>query len=473
MGRLVFRRTVQGCCISQQRSVKGQEAKHTLGREISLSRGRFQCQSSYDRASDVVNLLNLTIPFTVAPSKEFFRQCQQMTAILILGIYVLNLGYGFEGSFSRVGDFTFVSQTLRGPDAETTGATNRFHGSWLEGIPVPLPRNFVLGIDVQKKDLETPGKPSYLRGEFREGGWWYYYLYALLVKMPIGTMLLAVLAVLLSVNTSTHNRSSNLSWLVLLVPPVFVFTLVSSQTGLNHHSRYVLPVLPFAFIAISQLAEITWKSQPVAFLVIATSLLASVSSSLWIYPHSLSYFNEFAGGPANGPVHLINSNVDWGQDALFLKKWLDDHPDARPLYLAYWGHFDPKYAKVEYELPNMDDPKPGWYAISVNFLQGLPWHAPDGHGGRTNLKMQTFRRFQRIPPFDKAGNSIYLYRLPIPVPGDEPASTPVEATRSPTQPAIGQISITTRLGSTVVTSPRIASAVVGNVRNTPEPLAAS
>ena len=37
----------------------------------------------------------------------------------------------------------------------------------------------------------------------------------------------------------------------------------------------------------------------------------------------------------NGPAHLLDSNIDWGQDLLYLKDWLDKHPQARPLGLAY------------------------------------------------------------------------------------------------------------------------------------------
>lgn len=44
-----------------------------------------------------------------------------------------------------------------------------------------------------------------------------------------------------------------------------------------------------------------------------------VMSSLAIYPHSLSYFNESIGGPLNGPKHLLGSSVDWNQDLLYLK----------------------------------------------------------------------------------------------------------------------------------------------------------
>jgi hypothetical protein len=63
-------------------------------------------------------------------------------------------------------------------------------------------------------------------------------------------------------------------------------------------------------------------------------LLWSIASSLGVYPHSLSYFNELVGGPANGHAHLLDSNIDWGQDLLLLKEWLDAHPEASPLGLA-------------------------------------------------------------------------------------------------------------------------------------------
>jgi len=48
----------------------------------------------------------------------------------------------------------------------------------------------------------------------------------------------------------------------------------------------------------------------------------------------MSYFNEIAGGPDNGHAHLVDSNIDWGQDVFFLKKWMDEHPEARPMKVA-------------------------------------------------------------------------------------------------------------------------------------------
>jgi hypothetical protein len=46
----------------------------------------------------------------------------------------------------------------------------------------------------------------------------------------------------------------------------------------------------------------------------AASICWFLGSSLWFYPHSLSYFNESIGGPLNASKHLLGSNVDWGQD---------------------------------------------------------------------------------------------------------------------------------------------------------------
>jgi hypothetical protein len=144
--------------------------------------------------------------------------------------------------------------------------------------------------------------------------------------------------------------------LVLHAPAVVILFFVSSQTGFNHHSRYILHAMPFLYITIGRLfskhgergriiAPISTPASPGCWGPWATSLALplapwlaggialtwSVASSLAIYPHSLSYFNELAGGPENGHAHLVDSNIDWGQDLLYLKAWIDEHPEARPI----------------------------------------------------------------------------------------------------------------------------------------------
>ena len=60
-------------------------------------------------------------------------------------------------------------------------------------------------------------------------------------------------------------------------------------------------------------------------ITIATALLATIASTLCVYPHQLTYFNEAFGGPENGHQHLLHSNLDWGQDALIVRDWLNEH----------------------------------------------------------------------------------------------------------------------------------------------------
>jgi hypothetical protein len=115
-------------------------------------------------------------PFRAVPLRT---KLSQGAAIALLSIFVLNLGYLFDGTGQSLGDYQFVSQAFRGgpdTDDQQSGAIesgNRFRGSWLGLLPVPLPGDYVLGIDLQKRDFESRW-PSYLRGDWRDRGWWYY-----------------------------------------------------------------------------------------------------------------------------------------------------------------------------------------------------------------------------------------------------------------------------------------------------------
>ncbi|MCH8830795.1 MAG: glycosyltransferase family 39 protein, partial [Planctomycetes bacterium] len=356
----------------------------------------------------------------------------QLAFILLSSLYLINLCYGLQGSFQKLGEYKFFSKTLAGEAlrdrSNPSNAGNRFSGTLLGEIPVPLPERYLIGIDLQKHDFER-GKPSYLRGEWRDHGWWYWYLYALAVKVPLGTWLLFLLAVIVRVtrpNPSALWRNELLLWL----PAATVLALVSSQTGFSRYLRYALPLFPFWFIWISGVfarsvvsdrksggrqqndeamnnGRLTPESKSAfrtvwSFLrnrlvrIIATAaLLCSVGSSLWVYPHSLSYFNELAGGPENGHWHLLDANIDWGQDLFYLKEWVEEHPEARPFYVNCFTICPLDHFGLDYPPPPADLP-PGWYAISVHRLH----HA---HG--------KYDFFLRRKPLARAGYSIYIYRL--------------------------------------------------------------
>jgi hypothetical protein len=349
---------------------------------------------------------------------------------IAVSLYVLNLGYGFEDTFKPTGEFEFVSQRFGGTDATQGKQGNRLRDIGLGWLPVPLPANYLRGIDVQQRDFEAFGRQSYLRGKFSEKGWWYYYLYGLTVKVPLGLWVLLIFAVggriTRCVQGVRGRRESNakVNWrdeIAVLVPLFAILALVSSQSGFSHHFRYILPIFPFAFIWISQVAEYVSRTSRI---VVGFAVVWFVGSSLSVYPHGLSYFNELAGGPRGGHAHMIHSSIDWGQDLLYLKQWADEHPDATPLHLIYCGDFDPQLLGIEFEAPEFTHPpdgslstlvlKPGWYAVSVNFLRGYEWRAPIGDGRFVSVPQASCTALLEREPTALAGYSIYIYEISPP-----------------------------------------------------------
>lgn len=334
----------------------------------------------------------------------FRRSSSQFLVIVLLAVVVINVGYGFEGTLERLHSYRFVSNSLtaigKGEDA-----TNRFSGTLVGELPVPLPRNYLLGIDRQKLDFES-GSRSYLRGVWQDHGWWYYYLYGLLIKEPIGYLLLFTVALVHSVR-----RKWNWESVFLVLPGIVVFLLVSSQTGFNHHLRYVLPCLPFAFIWMGQV--LPWIAESLArkmvmLFVLGTSILASCC----VFPHSHAYFNALAGGPMSGHHHMLDSNIDWGQDILLLADWIEAHPE-RPIdgvaYSLDWlinrhslgvtdknpppGFLGRNTDSIDHELFG---PKAGRYAVFVRSL-------------REDSK--TYEYFRFFDPVEVLGFTVYIYEI--------------------------------------------------------------
>ena len=301
------------------------------------------------------------------------REIAQLGLVLVVGLYCLNLGYCFDGTLTKLGDFLFVSRTFSGK-ADAVTPANRFAGSMLGSLPVPLPREYVRGLDVQKRDFENK-RMSYLRGEWKEGGWWYYYLYAFWVKTPHGLQLLLALAVAGALFADGPRRRD---LLVISIPAIAVFAVVSSERGFNHHFRYVVPAFGFLFVFAGQAIALGGRSI-LGRWVVAGAQFATIASSLWTYPHSLSYFNELAGGPRNGYKLLLHSNVDWGQDVGALKRWQQANDCEGPFYLACEALLSPAALGVRGTVVSSENVqrsskstrlRPGWYAVSYNYFAG-------------------------------------------------------------------------------------------------------
>lgn len=163
--------------------------------------------------------------------------------------------------------------------------------------------------------------------------------------------------------------------------------------------RYALPMLPLAYVWAGKVASAPSKGR---FLTVLAGgcLVAAAGSSLFCYPHSLSYFNELVGGPSRGHDCLMDS--DYGQDLFFLKDWLEAHPDARPLHLEHEFLVPPAWGGITaLRIPRATDPEgptPGCYAISVSRFQ-------------SGTRGVDFDYFLQLKPTASAGYTIPIYHL--------------------------------------------------------------
>ena len=191
--------------------------------------------------------------------------------------------------------------------------------------------------------------------------------------------------------------------LPLLVVPLLTFGPLVILSRVNTGVRHLLPLYPFLFILMG--AVLVAHAWPMRRFLLPLLLAGVAMETLSIHPHYTAFFNRAAGGPAVGPRYLLDSNLDWGQDALKLRSWVDENR-ARPLCICYFGG-----APLEGHGIHMDGLVPlshetgarnaidCYVAISATPLHGL-YTSPD-----------SFAWLRELEPVARIGYSIYVYDL--------------------------------------------------------------
>ncbi|HEX9940995.1 MAG TPA: glycosyltransferase family 39 protein [Thermoanaerobaculia bacterium] len=218
--------------------------------------------------------------------------------LLAVALLVINAVYLFEGTFSPLS--RYQPRSLRFQALASAPV--------LRDLPLPLPTGYVQGIDWVTQDMAR-GRWVYCLGRYSHNGFPYYYAVALLTKGTVGFLALIALAL-----ACLALRAPRRSWEVqifLLVPVAFYFIYFSLFFKFQIGLRHLLPIFPFLFVFVSQLATLQRRSLRALAWLLA---VAHAASSLRVHPHYLAYFNEAVGGPLQGWRYLIDSNLDWGQD---------------------------------------------------------------------------------------------------------------------------------------------------------------
>lgn len=318
-------------------------------------------------------------------------------AIAAISLVVLNAGYLFRGTFTRWSDYQFQSRSMQDLTAWVGPVTR---------APLPLPRDYLIGLDRQRAIMEAQ-HPIYLDGEWSLVGFPDYYPRALAYKLPHAVQALGLLAVLFLIFPGREPRLLRAQF-VLLIPAAFVIA-VASSVGMQLGIRYVLPALPALYLFAGQTARwLDWKKYPLRTVVVGI-LALTLPLSLRYHPHHLAYFNELAGGPIGGRQHLLDSNLDWGQDLRELKHYVDEQ-QIDNIGLAYFGMYPPSRLGIHYHVPPRE-PTAGWYAVSANFLYGRPHTICDPDDTYRPADFQEFAWLRLFRPVARIGYSIDVFHV--------------------------------------------------------------
>lgn len=265
------------------------------------------------------------------------------------------------------------------------------------------------------------GHTSYLLGSHSNTGWWYYFPVVFLVKTPLSVIILLILSLVMiflffikknkreTLNLKSKSKIASLAiWLkniplhfyaLGLVPLIYFLWTLTSQ--LNIGFRHILPIYSFLYILIAYFLTTLVKSHKKLLILSYSLFIYFLISSFLIYPNYLSYFHELVGGPRSGHLYLTDSNLDWGQGLIQLKKYMDEK-NIGSIYLHYFGSVDPRSYGINWQSPPDNEKikdNPGFrglVAISVTALYS---------------KEKEFSWLLTYQPIKKIGYSIWLYNI--------------------------------------------------------------
>jgi hypothetical protein len=202
------------------------------------------------------------------------------------------------------------------------------HGVRALADRLPFPRPYRDGMRVQF-GMEDRVWGGYLFGTHYEGSRWYYLPAALLVKTPLGALVLWLAGAVALLRVPQLRPAAP-----HLLAPAAVLLAVAMTGSRDLGVRYAIFVPVFLAVAAAAVVAVRGRWAPVAVAVLVAFVAVS---SLRTFPYYLPYSNEAFGGPARTHRHLHDSNVDWGQDLARLAAHLRRHHPGEPAWLVYKG----------------------------------------------------------------------------------------------------------------------------------------
>ncbi len=264
----------------------------------------------------------------------------------------------------------------------------------------------------------TSGHLGYFMGELSMYGWRSYYPVLFLIKTPVGLLILLGLGAVLLAARHVNLRLQD--WTALgLIPLLYLLVIVFFNTA-NIGYRHALPVIPFVILIFAGAAlrycinglrhirrqkkstERSTRSDVLFAVILFMCIGLQTGYVVQQHPHYLSYFNMLIGGPKNGHYFAVDSNLDWGQDLLYVKDYIEQNK-LGAVNVLYFG---PPSLLDAYEVPytnakELERFEPGTYIVSTSLLHGIG-------AGKVMDKLNVFRTRE---PDAYITPAVFMYRI--------------------------------------------------------------
>lgn len=331
--------------------------------------------------------------------------------VIFTCLSVINLGYGLRQDWQPVKGYAFDSLALAGtpsPGAsrrEPNSSGNRFRGSRLGDLVIPIPPAHLRGLDRRLAELEGRARSS-TEGGRRVGPREAAATIAARVPLGVGAM------VLWTATLSVVRRKGGVpvvEELTLWAPVGFVLAAMGLDANLVTADRGLVLTAPFAIIGISRLARSfvpgRWVAGSLVLALTAWAVVGGLAGS-W---GGRTYLNEAVGGSGSLRAQSAYGSGDGGRDLLALKAWSDGHPEARPLAIAVRHVVGLKPFGLPPDRPPVNPgpavanrlgydrrvgPSPGYYALDIS-----------------HLRSEGYWYFQGFRPMARIGSAIVVYHV--------------------------------------------------------------
>jgi 4-amino-4-deoxy-L-arabinose transferase-like glycosyltransferase len=263
---------------------------------------------------------------TINPRRWNWRAAAEVCALAFLLLWA---GYFFHVSHLTMRDGRFVATFPHRPAIIKNMRTP-------VNFSIPIPAGEYLdGLRNVAFHNHRGHQSFFLGAASAKGGWKLYYPTVMLLKWP--TMVLVLFLVLLLLAARRRITVPRDLLIMASFPAVYFVFAIFSHIDIG--DRHILPMYPFVLLFVAGgWAQLARRSHLILALVVLAVAL-NAADGLRYAPDYLSYFTPFIS-PHRSYELLSDSNLDWGQGLLALRRYQDMHPQEK-IYLTYFGSVDP------------------------------------------------------------------------------------------------------------------------------------